>query len=133
MYKSSRTNICSKYLPPYLQHETRTLYTTILCEEMLNYSHNCINVGYSTITKLLLINVWGLDRVFTALSIREHNISQFCQFLICKMCHFEYYSYYYFRKFTKITDKGKTTGTMDYFIAFFQLQLRKNNGKRLGT
>jgi hypothetical protein len=41
---------------------------------------------------------------------------------------------YCFRKLTQITDNGKTTAEQwHYFIAFFQLQLRKNNGKRLGT
>jgi hypothetical protein len=41
-----------------------------------------------------------------------------------------YYSYYCFRKLTQITDNGKTTTERwHYLIAFFQLQLRKTNGK----
>jgi hypothetical protein len=38
------------------------------------------------------------------------------------------------RKLTPITDNGKTTTElMALFYCFFQLQLRKNNGRRLGT
>jgi hypothetical protein len=70
-----------------------------------------------TIRELFLINVSGLDRVLTGLSIFEYNIDQLC-----------------FRKLTQITDNGKTTTERwHYVIAFFQLQLRKNNGTGLGT
>jgi hypothetical protein len=90
----------------------RTLYTTILYlgfirsmdSEMLNYSHNCTNVGYSTIRKLLLINMSGLDRV-NSLFVR-------CAILSITLLLLP--------KLNTNHDNGKTTTERwHYFIAFF--------------
>jgi hypothetical protein len=90
----------------------RMLYTTFLYlgfirsmdSEMLNYSHNCTNVGYSTIRKLLLINMSGLDRV-NSLFVR-------CAILSITLLLLP--------KLNTNHDNGKTTTERwHYFIAFF--------------
>jgi hypothetical protein len=109
-------NIAPNILPHFC-NTIRTLSTAILClgliksvvSETLYYSHNCMNVGYSTISKLLLINVSGLHCV--------------CHYF-CKMCHFEYYSYYCFRKLTQLND-----GIL--FYRFFSVAIKKKQWRAI--